>query len=84
MRRLRVMQPPVAPIWIDRREEIKDVGIELVRHFFEPTVLVAEVPRGVGDDLSALDFIPMNIAVDIQARLALWIAYFLGRYFKTP
>ena len=79
-----MVQPPITPIRIDRRDQIKDTAIQQVGDLFQSTILVTEIPRRVSDGLGALHLVSVNVAIDIHAGLALTVPDSLRRDFETP
>ena len=81
--RLGAVEPTIAAIGIDGGDQVEHAAVEQLGHLVEAAVLMTEIPRGVGDGFAALDFIAMNVAIDVHARLPLGVALFAGD-FEAP
>ena len=79
-----VVEPSVASIRIDGWDEIEDDAVQEFGDFREASVLMAEVPGGVGGDFAALDFVAVDVSVDIHARFTSGVADIAGREFEAP
>ena len=79
-----MVEPAVAPVGVDRGHQVKHPFIEQVRDPVQLAVLMTQIPGRVQDCFPSLDFIAMDVPVNVHAGLALRVSVLEGRDLQAP